>query len=100
MLFSSRFVIAHDHPSGPGHFPGRPIVPGVVLLDCTMAALLRDHPSTRLVGFDEVKFVFPVLPGAQVSVIGDDSTRDRLTFACAVDGRTVLRGRARLGRAG
>ena len=30
--------IAADHPALPGHFPGRPIVPGVVLLDCVLTA--------------------------------------------------------------
>jgi 3-hydroxymyristoyl/3-hydroxydecanoyl-(acyl carrier protein) dehydratase len=28
-----------DHPSLPGHFPGRPIVPGVVLLDLVFDAI-------------------------------------------------------------
>jgi 3-hydroxymyristoyl/3-hydroxydecanoyl-(acyl carrier protein) dehydratase len=92
----SRFVIPQDHPSLPGHFPGRPIMPGVVVLDCAMAVLLRDRPAARLAGFDEVKFVAPVSPGAEVCVACDDSATDRLTFTCAVDGQTVLRGRARL----
>ena len=30
--------IGADHPALPGHFPGRPIVPGVVLLDCVLTA--------------------------------------------------------------
>ena len=96
----SRFVIPQDHPSLPGHFPGQPIVPGVVVLDCAMAQLLRDRPTVRLAGFDEVKFVAPVSPGAEVCIASNESAPDRLTFTCAVDGRTVLRGRARLGNAG
>jgi 3-hydroxyacyl-[acyl-carrier-protein] dehydratase len=99
MTSHARFVIPHGHPSLPGHFPGRPIVPGVVLLDYAMTVLLRDRPGVRLAGFDEVKFVSPVPPGAEISVTCGDGTADRLTFACAVDGRTVLRGRVRLGRA-
>ena len=95
-----RFMIPQDHPSLPGHFPGRPIVPGVVVLDCALAALLRARPAVRLTGFDEVRFVAPVSPGAEVSVTCGEGAADRLSFACAVDGRTVLRGRARLGHAG
>jgi len=33
--------IAADHPALPGHFPGNPIVPGVVLLDEVLSALPR-----------------------------------------------------------
>ena len=66
----SRFVIPQDHPSLPGHFPGQPIVPGVVVLDCAMAVLLRDRPTARLAGFDEVKFVALVSPGAEVCISG------------------------------
>jgi 3-hydroxymyristoyl/3-hydroxydecanoyl-(acyl carrier protein) dehydratase len=90
------FVIPHDHPSLPGHFPGRPVAPGVVVLDCVMAALLRDRPSARLAGFDYVKFLASVLPGAEVSVTCTEDAAYRLTFVCVVDGQPVLRGRARL----
>ena len=34
-----QFVVAPDHPSLPGHFPGRPLVPGVVLLDRVLEAI-------------------------------------------------------------
>ena len=95
-----RFAIPRDHPSLAGHFPGRPIVPGVVVLDFAIAALLRDRPATRLARLDDVKFVAPVSPGAEICVSCNESSTDRLTFTCAADGRTVLRVRARLGIAG
>ena len=96
MQLQSRFVIPQDHPSLPGHFPGRPIVPGVVVLDCAMALLLRDRPAARLARLDEVKFVAPVSPGAEICVSCSESSSDHLTFTCAVEGRIVLRARARL----
>lgn len=96
----SRFVIPLDHPSLPGHFPGRPVVPGVVVLDQAMAVLLRDRPGALLAGFEDVKFVAPVPPGVEVSVTCGESAGGRLTFACVVDGRTMVRGRVRFGRAG
>ena len=34
-----RFTIPDDHPSLPGHFPGHPVVPGVVLLDRVLQAI-------------------------------------------------------------
>ena len=39
-----QFIISADHPSLPGHFPGHPIVPGVVLLDRVLEAIETGHP--------------------------------------------------------
>lgn len=100
MQSQSCFVIPQDHPSLPGHFPGRPIVPGVVVLDCAMAVLLRDRPAARLLGFDEAKFVAEVSPGAEICISCNEGAAGRLSFTCVANGRTVLRGRARLGAAG
>lgn len=61
--------IGADHPSLAGHFPGNPIVPGVVLLDEAIAAIGRScggpFPSFRLAS---VKFLRPVVPPATLSV--------------------------------
>lgn len=56
-----RFRVAATHPSLAGHFPGDPIVPGVVLLDRVAAALERAGGG----GFSRigaVKFVSPLRP--------------------------------------
>jgi 3-hydroxymyristoyl/3-hydroxydecanoyl-(acyl carrier protein) dehydratase len=57
------FVIAPDHPCLPGHFPGRPLVPGVVLLDRVIAALEERHGLSGPVRLPQVKFMQPLLPG-------------------------------------
>jgi 3-hydroxyacyl-[acyl-carrier-protein] dehydratase len=55
--------IALDHPALAGHFPGRPIVPGVVLLDETLAAAERElGRALSLAGLTQAKFVRPLLP--------------------------------------
>ena len=57
------FTIGHDHPSLPGHFPGRPVVPGVVVLDRVVAALERAHGPLSPLRLPQVKFLQPLLPG-------------------------------------
>ena len=55
-------AIAADHPAFAGHFPGRPIVPGVVLLDLAQRAI-EAASGVRLIGLSVAKFHRPVGPG-------------------------------------
>ena len=54
--------VPHDHPAYAGHFPGRPILPGVVLLDLCARALQAAHGST-VTGVAQAKFLSPLTPG-------------------------------------
>lgn len=67
------FVVAGTHPSLPGHFPGRPIVPGVLLLDEVLRGI-EAGGARRVAGLQQVRFVSALLPGetAQVSLQADD----------------------------
>lgn len=57
-MIEKRATIAADHPALPGHFPGDPIVPGVVLLDQVLKlANARHVPSA--------KFHAPLRPGEE-----------------------------------
>lgn len=61
--------IAPDHPAFAGHFPGHPIVPGVVLLDEAVQALAAAEgllPVSLQVGV--AKFLVPVGPGEPLSL--------------------------------
>ncbi|WP_342617335.1 hypothetical protein [Rhodoferax sp. GW822-FHT02A01] len=58
----STLHIAADHPAFAGHFPGRPIVPGVLLLDLAKSAI-ESETGCLLVGLAEAKFHSPVGPG-------------------------------------
>ena len=60
----SAFTIPADHPSLPGHFPGRPLVPGVVVLDRVIEAIeARDGALPAGLRLPQVKFLQPLLPG-------------------------------------
>ena len=50
MTFEVLRLIHADHPSLPGHFPGAPLVPGVVILDEVVAALAEWRQNSQLSG--------------------------------------------------
>jgi 3-hydroxymyristoyl/3-hydroxydecanoyl-(acyl carrier protein) dehydratase len=66
--------IGSDHPAYAGHFPGRPILPGAVLLDeavhALMARLDRVNGPWHL---KSVKFHSPVLPGEALILYAAES---------------------------
>ncbi len=84
--------IAEDHPSLPGHFPGRPIVPGVVLLSRVVGAYCARHPRASIEGVPRVKFMSPLRPAERCEVGFDEATPGRVHFECKVGERVVARG--------
>lgn len=63
-----QFVVPHDHPALPGHFPGNPVVPGVLLLDHVVSLLEATHGPLPGVRLPQVKFLQPLLPGQEARV--------------------------------
>jgi 3-hydroxyacyl-[acyl-carrier-protein] dehydratase len=67
-------VITADHPAFAGHFPTRPIVPGVVLLDLAMRAIDAVRPLRAPCRIASAKFLSIVGPGESVALEFDDAT--------------------------
>jgi 3-hydroxymyristoyl/3-hydroxydecanoyl-(acyl carrier protein) dehydratase len=92
----TEFVIAHDHPAFAGHFPGHPVLPGVVLLSAMLQALAGQRALQRRVGLqptiEQVKFLAPVGPGARVKVALHEQGADRVAFELRERDRVVARG--------
>ena len=88
-----------DHPAFAGHFPGRPLLPGVVLLSEVLEAVLADATLAALVGERPViasaKFLAPVSPVNDATielVIALQPQAGGLRFEVSRDAVTVARG--------
>lgn len=59
-----RWTVPADHPVFAGHFPGRPMVPGAVLLDMALH-VVADATGNELqvCEISSVKFLSPAKPG-------------------------------------
>ncbi|MFM2287756.1 MAG: hypothetical protein RL684_899 [Pseudomonadota bacterium] len=62
----ARFTVPAGHPCLPGHFPGEPVVPGVLLLEQVLRALAVPPGEPRELAW--VKFRRPLLPGQEAVV--------------------------------
>ena len=88
-------AIGADHPSLPGHFPGVPLVPGVVILDEILAALLEWREECELTGIRSVKFLAPLKPEQPftISFSASDDDGGEVNFSCRVEDRVIVEGR-------
>ena len=82
-----------DHPAFAGHFPGRPIVPGVVLLD-RVVQLAQQVQGGPVAGWQvtQVKFLSPCGPDDLLEFAVRDSARGGLAFSVRCGDREVAAG--------
>lgn len=90
--------IPADHPAFAGHFPGRPIVPGVVLIDHAQHAI-ETATGVPLAGLAVAKFLSPVGPGEALSVTFEQVDAG-VRFQVATADRQVANGRFMLAASG
>jgi 3-hydroxyacyl-[acyl-carrier-protein] dehydratase len=90
------------HPSLAGHFPGRPVVPGVMLLDRVLEVAQRAFElSTDALRLPQVKFLQPLLPQQTAEIVLDkielesesiDTGGTRIRFRVERDGALLASG--------
>jgi len=85
--------IARDHPAYAGHFPGRPILPGVVLLAEALAAIaLATGRAASRWSIASAKFSSPVTPGMALTLRHEPHPRGGVRFEILAEGRVVASG--------
>jgi 3-hydroxymyristoyl/3-hydroxydecanoyl-(acyl carrier protein) dehydratase len=95
MTFEVRRAIRADHPSLPGHFPDMPLVPGVVILDEVLGALVEWRKDCQLTGIRTVKFLVPLKPEQTFTICfsTSDDGGSEMNFSCRVEDRIIVEGR-------
>jgi acyl-coenzyme A synthetase/AMP-(fatty) acid ligase len=87
------FTIDADHPALAGHFPGHPIVPGVVLLDHALdaigAALGTRFDACKI---ESAKFPSPAAPGEALDIAFEAAASGAIRFTIRAGERAVASG--------
>ncbi len=65
---SREFRIDARHPCFDGHFPGDPVVPGVILLDLVRVTVREWKPGFRINAFATAKFHHPLYPDESFTI--------------------------------
>ncbi|BBP02412.1 hypothetical protein [Sulfuriferula nivalis] len=66
---TTHYTIPLDHPTFAGHFPGSPILPGVVLLDLALQSIAdANNIVFNQYTLNSVKFIHPARPGDVLTI--------------------------------
>ena len=66
---ATHWTVPPDHPAFAGHFPGTPILPGVVLLDSALHAIAAATGiALDTCEISSVKFLSPASPGDELLI--------------------------------
>jgi len=91
MADKSTLTVSTQHPAFDGHFPGAPLLPGVVLLD-EMLRAVEDAGRGGGWSIATAKFLQPVRPGETLTFEHEPVSNGALRFAIRSAGRPVATG--------
>ena len=77
------FTIETTHPSLKGHFPNKPVIPAVIILDEVINIVKIIKPGFTVETIPMVKFSHPLLPEQLVSVEIKEKNDTTISFNCS-----------------
>ena len=93
MKNSTHWTVSLNHPALAGHFPGRPILPGVVLLDLVLQSI-ADSRAVALARCEisSVKFLSPARPGDELLIEHSVAASGAIRFDISAGSRKIASG--------
>ena len=93
MNSATHWTVPLDHPAFAGHFPGTPILPGVVLLDLALQ-IIADNSGVALerCEISSVKFLSPARPGDELLIQHSVSASGTVNFDIVAGIRKIASG--------
>ena len=94
--FERTLTITKDHPALSGHFPGFPVVPGVLVLDEVIETLKQRYGDALVVtGLPAVKLSSPLKPEEPLMITIESEDARTAVFTCRVGSRLIASGSVR-----
>ena len=93
MKHATHWTVPLDHPALAGHFPGRPILPGVVLLDLVLQAIATSSAvALDRCEISSVKFLNPARPGDELVIGHSVAASGAIHFDISAGARKIASG--------
>lgn len=90
---ATHWIVPLDHPAFAGHFPGTPILPGVVLLDTALQAIAQASGiALDRCEISSVKFLSPANPGDELEIQHDITASGSIRFDIVAGMRKIASG--------
>lgn len=90
---STHWTVPLDHPAFAGHFPGTPILPGVLLLDTVLHAITAaSGMALDICAISSVKFLSPASPGDELEIRHSISASGTIRFDVVAGMRRIASG--------
>ena len=98
MNSATHWIVPADHPAFAGHFPGAPILPGVMLLDTALHAIAAATGiALDICEISSVKFLSPASPGEELVIRHMLTTSGTIRFDVAAGMRKIASGSVKPG---